>query len=145
MRRRVRELIRPRNVACGKNVGVERLQVFVGFHRARFTGGNTQLLQAVASGIGNAPNRAEQCVKGNPHILSLELGDQDLLATFHHELLGFVVDQHVYAFGTELLHHVVGDFFVLANHDARCHLDLRYRRAQAREGLRQFRANRPAT
>ena len=140
----VGELVRPGDVAAGVDVGIDGLQEFVGLDGARLGRRDAQLFQPVARGVGDAPHGAQQFVELDAHVRALVLADQDLVAVLDAELLRLVIDQHVHALGDELLHHHLRNFRVLADQDARQHLDLRHLRAQAREGLGQFRADRPA-
>ena len=143
MRRRVRELVRPGDVAAGKDVRVNRFQIIIHFHG--FLCGDAEFFKAVAGGIGDAADRAQDFIKCDADVAAFVFHHQILLAILYNYLLGLVVDQHLDALGLKFLFHHLGNLDILANHDARRHLHLRYLAAEAREALRQLAADRPAT
>ena len=140
----VGELVRPRHVAAGVDIGVERLQVVVGFDRARAGGRNAELLESVARRVGDATHGAEQEVERDAHFLPFVLGDEHFLAVVDQESLRCVAGKDSDAFDTEALRHHLRDVRILPRQDARQHLDLGHLRAEAREALRELGADGPA-
>src|SRR5258705_6503372 len=138
----MRELIRAGDIAAGVDVGIEGLEEFVGFDGARRGQADAQLLQTVARGIGNAPEGAQQRVERNPHLLSAVLAHEQLLAVLPKHAHGLVLGTDVDALLTELARPQLGDFGILANQQARQHLDLGHARAEPREALRELAADR---
>ena len=144
VRRGVGELERARHVAAGVDVGIDRLQIFVGLDRALFRRADAELLQPIAGGVGHPPDCAQQHVEGDAHFPALVLGDQHLLAILDHEPRCSVAREHLYPlFGKAPRNHA-RHFRVLADQHARQHLHLRHLRAEAREALRQLATDRPA-
>ena len=106
----VGELERSGHVAGGVDVGVEGLQVFVGLHRAGGRGGDAELLQSIALGIGHPADRDQHLIEGDAHVLAVMLGDQYLLAVLDFKLFGLVVDEDLDAFRLEAPRHQFRDF-----------------------------------
>ena len=76
----MRELIRTGDVAAGVDIGIEGLQVFVGPDGARAGQVDAELFQAVARGVRNPPDRAQQLVEGNADLFPAVLAREQLLA-----------------------------------------------------------------
>ncbi len=140
----MRELVGARDVAGGIDVRVDRLQVFVDLDGTRLGGRDAEFLEPVARGVGDAADRAQQFVECNPDFAPVAFDDQNFLAVFDDHLFCLVIDQHVDAFGAESLHDDVGNFGVFAHQEPRQHFDLGHLRAEAREALREFAADRSA-
>ena len=138
----MRELVGAGHVAAGKNIRVDRFQIFVGLNH--FICGNAQLFQAIAGGVGDASDGAENLIEGDAFFLTFVFDDEKFFAVLDHDLFGFVIHQYADTLGFKLRFDDRRHFYVFANHDARQHLDLRNLRAEAREALREFRADRPA-
>ena len=141
MRGGMGKLERPGHIARGVDVRESGLQEFVDLDGA--SGGNAHLFQAVALQVGDTPDGHQHRVERNAHVAPLVFCDEHLLPVLDQELLGTVIDQYRNTFGRETALHHLGNVRVFANHDARRHLHLRHLRAEASEGLRQFRTDRP--
>ena len=85
--------------------GIERFQILVGLDRAGLGRRNAEFFEAVAGGVGDPADGAQQLVEGDANVLAVVFGDQDLLAVLDHELLGRVADQHGDALLAEALRH----------------------------------------
>src|SRR5258706_9674156 len=144
VRRRVRELVGPGDVAAGIDVRIHGLQVRVGLDGARLRHRDAQLFQPVARRVRHAPHRAEQIVELDATLAAAAFTDQEFLFAVHHDLRRLVPGQDVDALLAESLRHHRGNLGILADQDARQHLDLAQLRAEAREYLRELAADRAA-
>jgi hypothetical protein len=142
VRRHVGELVRPGHVARSVDVGVDRLQVLVGLHRA--IGRNAQVFQAIAGQARDAAYRAEQLVERDAFFGACVFHHQRLLAIDDFAAQRLVPGQHRHAVGFQRGLGQRAHFFVFPHHDARAHLHLRDLRTQACKALRQFRTDGPA-
>ena len=142
VRRRMGELIGSGNIACGKDVGIDGLQVFVGLDRA--LGWDAEFLQSIATEPGDATDSTYQDVELDRLFLPFVLHHQGLASTGMEAAQGLVSGEHPHPVGEQRLARQFGHFDVLADHDPRRHLDLCHLGAQATERLRQLAANRPA-
>ena len=142
MRGGVGELVRPRHIACGIDVRVQRFQIVVGGDRALH--GDAQLFQTETFEARTAPYRADQRV---------EFDAARLAVMFHHDVFMFalflaahrlVIGQHFHAVGNQCGTRQFRHFDILADHDARRHFDLRDVGAQPRKTLCQLAADRAA-
>ena len=76
VRRRVRELERPGDVAARGDVGIDRLQGLVGLDGALRRGADAEFLQPVARGVRDPPDRDEDLVELDRHLGARVLADQ---------------------------------------------------------------------
>ena len=109
-----------------------------------FESGISSVLEAVTRDVGHPPERAQQHVELDLGRVLADLRDQQLAAVPDLEALRLVTDANVDALRTERIHHDLRDLRVLAQHQPGRHLHLGDLRAQAREGLREFAADRSA-
>ena len=144
MRRRVRELVRPGDVAAGEDVREQRLQVVVGLDGLVLAHRDAQLLKPEPGDVGHAPDGDQDLVERQPHLGTGVFADEDLLAVLDQHLPGLVTGQHRDAVPLQRPGHDCGDFGVFTDQDARQHLHLRHLGAEAREALRQLAADRAA-
>ena len=142
MRGGVRELVRPGNVAAGKDIRVDRFQIVIHFYRSLRR--DTEFFKTIAGGVGDAADRAQNFIERDADVFALVFHHQILLAILYNYLLGLVVDQYLDALGLKFLFHHLGNFNILANHDARRHFHLRHLAAETRKALCQLAADRPA-
>ena len=144
--RRVRELVRAGHVAGGVDVGQVGLQVAV--HLDGLGRGHAQFFEPVAGEVGAAPNRHQQRIERQAHLAPFVFGNQRALAVrlvrCDLDALGGMAQAHIDALGREARQHDGRHVVVFAHQQARRHLDLGDARAEPREGLRQFAADRPA-
>ena len=145
VRRGVRELERAGHVAAGEDVGVERFQVVVGIDRPVGAQRDAQLFQTVAADVGRASDGAQQGVEFDAHFTLRAFGVQHFRIAFPRKAHRLVAGQHAHAFFRETCFDPRRHIRVFPPHQARRHFDLGHVGAEAREGLRQFAADRAAT
>ena len=90
VRCRVGELVRPRHIAAGIDVWINRLQEFVGFDRAAFRCRDAQCFEPIAFRVGDAPDGDQYLVEGDADLAALVLANQDFFSVLHDEARGFV-------------------------------------------------------
>src|SRR6185295_14030068 len=138
----VSELIRPRHVAGGEDVGVQRLQIFVGYHGA--LGLNAQFFETVTGQPCHAAHGANQGIELDAPLALIVFDHDDFALAIPLAAHGLVAGEYADAIPGERRARELGDFFVFADHDACGEFDLRDFRSEPRKCLRQFAPDRPA-
>ncbi len=144
MRCRVRELVGTGDVAARGDVREPRSKELVRLDRAAAGGVDPERLQPQPVDARSAPDRNQQLVELDPNLGALVFRNQDLPTAFDHAFARRVARQHADAFAPETLGDGLRHVRILARQDARQHFDLSDLRAEARERLGQFRADRSA-
>ena len=117
------QLVRPCHIASSINIGVDGLQVVIGFYRA--LGRHAQLLQSIAFKPCSPAHSANNLVKHNALFSTLMLDDQRFNAACQLAAQSLVVCQNLHTIGRQCITRQRRDFFVLTQHEACCHLNLR--------------------
>ena len=133
MRGRVGELVGPSHIAGGIDVGVERLQVFVGLDGA--VRGHANVFQAIALQACHTAHGADQRVKHDLDLLTLCGDHQNFVLPPALAAQRLVPGKHPHAIGLQCIACQHRHLQVLAHHDAIAHLDLSDLGTQAGKAL----------